>query len=392
MPTDPDLRLLAELCSQPTAPFAEHAVINFVRQWASRQRLDVRSDSAGNLLVALPGRSSSAQTRRLVFAAHLDHPGFVADRQDGRTLLAHFRGGVRASHMTRAAVCFFPAGPDQPLRGVVEATAGEPYPASAVIRLTGSARPVPPGTPGLFDLTPARFTRTHFHSRACDDLAGAAAALAALRHLRRRRGPTPVAVLLTRAEEVGFIGALEAVRAAPGDRLLNKRHDLLLAIECSAEQPYARQHDGVVIRVGDRTSVFNSSLTAFLTDTARKLAEREATFKFQRALMPGGTCESTVYDAWGYHAAAVCVPLGNYHNMPPLADSTRAQRSARTGSRPHLAAEHISLADYRNMIRLFVEVGLTAHTYRPGHVELKKRLLERLKKLRPLLTAPAASS
>ena len=31
--------------------------------------------------------------------------------------------------------------------------------------------------------------------------------------------------------------------------------------------------------------------------------------------MPGGTCEATVYDAYGYTAAAVCIPLGNYHNM-----------------------------------------------------------------------------
>lgn len=381
MPTSPELRLLAELCSCPTAPFAESAVLEFVSRWARRRHLHLARDASGNLLVStLPPRRLRPGQRRLVLAAHTDHPGFVAHAQDGRTLTAHFRGGVRADHVTGAAVRFYPdpAGPG--VRGRVVATAGEPYPVSALVELSGTAPPLPPGTPGMFDLTPARFTRTHFHSRACDDLAGAAAALAALDALARRKPPTPVAVLLTRAEEVGFIGALAAVMDRSGHGLLRKRHDLLLAIECSAEQPYARQHDGVVLRVGDRTSIFNSSLTAFLADTAKALAERDPDFRYQRALMPGGTCESTVYDAWGYHAAAVCVPLGNYHNMP----------SAPLGrGQPRVAPEHISLADYRNMVKLFIALAGQAHTYRPGHVALRQRLTRRFKTLRPLLHGAA---
>lgn len=38
MPLSPDLRLLADLCSLPTAPFAEGAVIAFVTAFARRHR------------------------------------------------------------------------------------------------------------------------------------------------------------------------------------------------------------------------------------------------------------------------------------------------------------------------------------------------------------------
>jgi hypothetical protein len=31
--------------------------------------------------------------------------------------------------------------------------------------------------------------------------------------------------------------------------------------------------------------------------------------------MPGGTCEATVYDVYGFTAGSICVALGNYHNM-----------------------------------------------------------------------------
>ena len=69
-------------------------------------------------------------------------------------------------------------------------------------------------------------------------------------------------------------------------------------------QPYAKQGDGAILRVGDRTSIFNSGLTYFLGQKADELAKRyKKTFKYQRALMPGGTCEATVYDVYGYTAA-----------------------------------------------------------------------------------------
>lgn len=176
-----------------------------------------------------------------------------------------------------------------------------------------------------------------------------------------------VAVLLTRAEEDGFIGALGSVLTPK----LLKPNDRVVSIECSAAQPAALLGGGVTVRVGDATSVFDSTLTHFLTAQAKALADEDSAFKFQRALMPGGTCEATVFDAWGYQSAAACVPLGNYHNMDRDAGK--------------LAAEFIDVADWRSMVRLFIRCARNADEIDGGFTDLKARLMARFEEHRPLL-------
>ena len=69
------MRLLHELCSVPTAPFAEGHVVRYVERFAQeRPGLILRRDTSGNLLLSLP---KTTQAPRWVFAAHMDHPGFV---------------------------------------------------------------------------------------------------------------------------------------------------------------------------------------------------------------------------------------------------------------------------------------------------------------------------
>jgi endoglucanase len=177
-----------------------------------------------------------------------------------------------------------------------------------------------------------------------------------LEHLHKRPPANTVALLLTRGEEVGFIGALASVLRPK----LLRESDRVISIETSAEQPYAQQGGGVILRVGDRTSIFNSQFMFFLNSVAEDLQKRDKAFKFQRSLMPGGSCEATVFDAFGYITGAVCVPLGNYHNMDK--------------SRRRIAAEYIDLDDWKCMVRLFVELAHRAGEFKPGHVALKRRL------------------
>jgi endoglucanase len=365
------MEILTDLCSVPTAPFVEGRVVEFVERFVKqRRRLTLSRDAFGNLLIELPARNAEGKPLpRWVFTAHMDHPGFVAhEMADRRTLLAHFRGGVLAEFFAGSKVRFFDA--DREVSGVVtECSGGEDrgYPTFARLRVPG---PVTPGALGMWDVGPGRVKGGKFYSRVCDDLAGAAAALAMLEELAKdakNAPPSPVAVLLTRAEEEGFIGAIAASRRP---QLLRKT-DRVIAIECSARQPYAPQGKGAVIRVGDRTSTFHSGLTYYITRLAEDLAKADKSFAFQRALMPGGTCEATVYDVYGFTAASICVALGNYHNM----DRERGK----------IAAEYIDLADWRNMVRLFVEVARKGHAYEPGHRLLKGRIEARYEKLKHLL-------
>jgi endoglucanase len=112
-----------------------------------------------------------------------------------------------------------------------------------------------------------------------------------------------------------------------------------VAIEASKALPHARQGDGPILRVGDRTSTFDDALTRWIARVAAELAGPSGRrFRWQRRLMDGGTCESTAYQLFGYRCAALCVPLGNYHNM---------------SDRGRIAAESIRLSDLVGLVRLF---------------------------------------
>ncbi|MDP9175894.1 MAG: hypothetical protein M3O30_18810 [Planctomycetota bacterium] len=358
--------ILKTLCSVPTAPFAESHVVQYVEAFIARRKgLTLRSDESGNLLIELGSKKSKP---RWVFTAHMDHPGFVAQKMvDAKTLRASFRGWVKVEYVRGAKVRFFDG--KREIAGIVTSATVEDYDQRAVphevtIRVK---EPVTPGSPGMFDQGEGRYKGAKFYSRLCDDLAGAAACLAMLDRLHARPPIAPVAVLFTRAEEEGFIGCIAACK----NQTLLRKSDRVVAIECSSVQPVAPQGSGVIIRVGDRTSVFNSSLTYFLGEQAEKLKKTDKTFQYQRALMPGGTCEATVYDIYGYTAASLCVALGNYHNM-----DTKTKR---------IAPEFINVQDWKNMVKLFVRLARKGHEYKPGHAALKKRILQRYNRIRHLL-------
>jgi endoglucanase len=359
------MNILAELCSIPTAPFVERDVVEYVREFVRQHpKLKLTTDPFGNLLIELPGENR--RLPRWIFTAHMDHPGFIAEKMlDRRTLRAVFRGGVRAEFFKGSRVRFFDG--DREITGTVRNfTVGKErgYPERVDLRVT---EPVASGSPGMWDQGEGRMKGDKFLSRVCDDLAGAAGALGMLSELAGRPPQATVAVLLTRAEEEGFIGAI----AASLEPKLLRRTDRVIAIECSAMQPYAPQGKGAIIRVGDRTSVFNSALSYFITQQATALAKKDKSFLYQRALMPGGTCEATVYDIYGFTAASICIALGNYHNMDV--------------AKKKIGPEYINVNDWQSMVKLFVHVARNGHTYEPGHKFLKARVEKRFNKFKHLL-------
>ena len=358
--------LLKSLCSVPTAPFAEGRVVEFVRRFVRDHRgLRLGEDEWGNLLIECTGTDRKAKRPRLVFAAHMDHPGFVAGpMRDARSLAAAFRGGVRAEYFKGTPVRFFQSSREVVGRVKDVKVAKDGYPEAATISVP---RAVERGAVGMWDVGPGRYRGKQFHSRVCDNLAGAAAALAMIAQIAPRPVPSTVAVLLTRGEEEGFIGAIGAVQKP---RLIRKS-DRLIVIECSAMQPYAPQGKGPIIRVGDKTSVFNSALTYFITQQAAALAKADKKFVYQRALMPGGTCEATVYDLYRYTAASICVSLGNYHNMDTAGKN--------------IAAENIDVADWKGMVRLFVRIARKGHEFDPNNPTLRDRLEKRFEKFKKQL-------
>jgi endoglucanase len=359
------MKILQQLCSIPTAPFMEDRVAAYIGRFvAGRKKLRLSRDATGNLLIELAGRKRGPA--RWVFTAHMDHPGMMARGMiDARTVEAEFRGYVLAEFMKGAKVRFFD-GTEEIAGKVIHVTPDKDGPRANLVRAR-VARPVPAGAIGMLDQGEGRIKGRRFYCRVCDDLGGAAATLAMIDQLHRNPPAAPVAVLLTRAEESGFVGAIAACLKPK----LLKKTDRVIAIETSSAQPYAPLGQGPIIRVGDKTSTFNSSLTYFLTQQAEAMKKKDKTFQYQRALMPGGTCEATVYDVYGYQTSAICVALGNYHNMDR--------------DRKKIGPEYIDVGDWKNMVKLFVAIARHGHEYEPGHKTLRRRLEQRFAEKRPLL-------
>jgi endoglucanase len=354
--------LLERTLRCPTAPYREGEVIAWVREFAeARPHLVLRGDPDGNLLLSRRGVRRSA--RPLVLGAHMDHPGFRALRsrklRDGHRVEALFLGGVRPEFFPGARARFYDG--DGEVVARVERTVRDRR--SGEQRVSLSARkPVRRGAFGTWDLPGFRISRRNpdlVETRAADDLAGLAGVLALMDVIDRVDPARRVDVrgLFTRAEEVGFVGALAV---ASGRRL--PRGARIVAIEASKALPDAPQGEGPILRVGDRTSVFDDGLSRWLGRVAAGLA-RSRRFRYQRKLMDGGTCESTAYQLFGYRCAGLCLPLGNYHNM---------------SERGRIAAETIRLSDLVGLVRFFEGlVRADGDAPRPGRVDPLRHRLDR---------------
>ena len=324
-------RWLHQLTHLPTAPGVEDAVIDWVRRWVARRSdLRVSQDSGGNLLITQKRRTTKAP---LLAVAHMDHPAFVITEVDDREAVFEFRGGVTAPYFENARVVVV-SRPDGAKATVTEYD--EPNQAGR-LRIT-SRGSIEPGDIAMWSMRDEKAASDRFKAPACDDLAGVAAALAALDICRRDSSLAHFGVLLTRAEEVGLVGAIHAAkhRTIPdGSRLLS--------IETSRELVNARIGEGPVIRTGDRATVFDRELTNRISRAAET-----AGIPHQRRLMDGGGCEATAFGAYGFQAGGLCLCLGNWHNRGNLDEVEQGIGEAI----PML--EEISLSDFHGLIALLV--------------------------------------
>lgn len=360
------VRWLEELTVIPTAAGREGRVIAWVEAWVARRRnLRLRRDEAGNLIIT---RTGARRGKPIFLQAHLDHPAFVvrAASRD-RDVELEFRGGVHDPYFADAVIEIFDAETAPRRARIVELQADRKPFKRVRARLTRSGPPVAKGAIGRWafrgDLP--RIERGLFHTHACDDLAAVAAALATLDTLGSRGDAGNVGVLLTRAEEIGFVGTLAACRDGS-----IPRDSRLICLENSrsfAESPIGA---GPILRVGDRLSVFSPELTNRLGAVLTRHAKKRPGFTWQRKLMPGGACEATAFSAFGYESTCICLPLGNYHNMGDIDGVAKGKRPARV--RP----ECISLDDYHGMIEMLsvCVTQMDADDANPIRADLARRL------------------
>jgi endoglucanase len=317
----------------PTAPCHEgHVRACLQKRLAGLPHVTTRTDEFGNLHAVYEHQARGREPFRLV--AHLDHPAFVVQKQE-----LHFAGGMDEKYFAGKKIVFHAEKDLQPLgRAVIVRTAfkGDHKP----VKLDGA---IPAGaTFARWDLPPARCTKSLFISPACDDLAQVSTVLALIRRLALSRSPGCVHALFTRAEEIGFAGALAALKGKPGPTSM-----VTLSLETSQARGFARVGAGPIVRVGDRLSVFDSRITHWLETAFRDLTARHPKTVHQRLLMGGGTCEASVFSRAGIPTGALCVALNHYHNMGP-------GRSVRS--------ESISLRDWQGLYDFLFFLATEAKT------------------------------
>jgi endoglucanase len=320
------LQLLRDILQQPAAPFREQHVVRCVVSHLERAGVPHFLDPVGNLVI---GVGNEKAYRRLLqqkqqepvrlFVAHMDHPGFHGLRWlSPRRLAVQWHGGSPLKHLAGARMWL---ANDDGLLGYGRLAKPTLLKAGwamdrAEVRLDADAvAEAVAGTEakqlfgGFAFRSQSWISGKRLYTRAADDLVGVFAIVATAIDLQRRKQPAPFIGLLTRAEEVGFVGAVKHLEL---DWLAAARRPLVcVSLEASRTLPGARIGKGPVVRLGDRRTTFDSSLLKVLTDVAEKILPG----RHQRRVMDGGSCEATATTAWGLPTMGITLPLGNYHNQ-----------------------------------------------------------------------------
>ena len=342
VPDRATLQRLRELLAQPTAPYREGAVRAWAVERLASAGVPCCDDPDGNLVV---GADSLAGYRRalarrddgaaVVLVAHMDHPGFHGVRWVAAQQLAvRWHGGGPVRHLDGARVWLSIDGVRE-LQGVMR----EPQPArhghglrSAVVELAEAPQPRPAARRfygGLAFRAPNWRAGHRLYTRVADDLTGVFAIVESAITARRRRPGAPALFgLLTRAEEVGFVGMLAHLEAGWLQRA--RRPLLCVSLEASRHGPGARLGGGPVVRLGH-----------------------------------------------GLPAAGLALPLGNYHNQ-----NLDGGQDAGAAGGP--APEFVDLRDIAGLLTLCWGLAQTRWLDDPW-ATTRQRLGQRLRGARRLL-------
>ncbi len=318
------LHLLLDLLAQPTAPFREEHVIACVGRVLEQANIPFFADPVGNLVIGAASkadylrriREKSTEPLR-VFIAHMDHPGFHGvEWLSPRRLKVLWLGGAPVKHLAGAAVWLADShgwAGSGALRNVALVASKRTIHSAEVVLDTPLDKPANSLYGGFQFRAPVWRRGKKIYTKAADDLVGVfaivATALALFGAAKRRASPIPFIGLLTRAEEVGFVGVVGHFELGWLDA--KRRPIVCVSLEASRTLPGAIVGKGPVVRLGDRRTVFNPDALKVLAD----LAEHVLPGKHQRRVMDGGACEATAATAYGFPAIGISVPLGNYHNQ-----------------------------------------------------------------------------
>ncbi len=392
------MSFLTELLSCRTAPFREHFAEERLKIELDHHRIPSFKDPHGNVVV---GAGSSAEYLRILkrgsasaptrfFIAHMDHPGFhIAGSGSGLRLEATWHGGTPVEHLESAEVWLKCRDlPNWEGRGRIRSAMKAVHGRSVANSQIEISEPLPSSVNALSLFGGFRFQAPCWEEAGCvrgsvcDDLVGCFAIIETAKKVftkgKARAGFAPFLGLLSRAEEVGFVGTIAHLEL--GWIKKSRIPPLVVSLETSrALLPGAEIGKGPVVRLGDKFTVFSPGPTRALTELAAKILPE----KHQRRIMDGGTCEGSAATVFGLPTIALSVPLGNYHNQ---------SFEGGTGSLGSLgpAPEFVHLQDVAGLLALTSAIAKRAFRFDRPWEATRTVYRQSLVKYRALL-APGAS-
>ncbi|MBI2342136.1 MAG: M28 family peptidase, partial [Deltaproteobacteria bacterium] len=306
---------------------------DYVSKFCKKLNVSLRKDKYGNLIA----HYKLGQAKQpVILTAHMDHPGFeIAAVKNGR-LCTGILGGIKPEYFDGAKVCIMTSGGI--IKGKVAGKLGnKKWHGKHIFEIKAkNGYKAKSGNFGWYDIPPFRISGGLLYTKGADNLVSAAALLELLHYLKRNKIAADVRCLFTRAEEVGFIGCVAFSKSVQ-----LPRNAPIIVLECSsASAGGVKIGSGPVLRVGDKMSCFTPEIDCWLKSISNDLAKKNKKFKFQRALLSGGTCEASVWTINGRKVGGLAFPLGNYHN----------------NGRKNYAPEFISISDYKLMQKLLVQI------------------------------------
>jgi putative aminopeptidase FrvX len=336
---DETLRTVERIASAPTAPYHEFRAMRAIASALSEAGIATETDAYGQLHARV---TRGEAKRSLALIAHTDHPAFEITRASGNEGRAKILGGFHARLFARAVPVLVCDDTDAaPFRAtlddhVTELDVTDNSLGHCRIR---AERDLRAGQWAVLDLPGFETQGDELRLRAADDLALCAVVALTLSGLRDAAGAHDVRAVFTRGEETGLYGA----RLVAEDGLL-PRDTVVVSLEASRALADARAGAGVVVRPGDVYNTFSNDGERFLRVARERLTE--ANIPTQRALLTGGTCESSVFVRLGWTTTAIALPNVNYHNQDDASD--------------RFVPEVVRLSDLRGAVALLVEAALAA--------------------------------
>jgi len=329
--------VIFNMLSLPTVPLRESWVRGTIATLCKQNGLPFFSDRAGNLWVNASS-PEEIKSSKLVFVAHMDHPGITIDNfyMQGSTVISEgqWHGGGPARLIGQPVMIFsdFNAGTSF-LGTIVQHSVKDERPGKVVIKSTDkdndwaklsteTKRFGPWGACLFFSEIPngVSLRKDIWRTKAADDLISVSVILDSL----IKTAQTGVIALFTTDEEEGMNGAYAAL-----NEHIASPDTVAFSIEVT-DYSFAgvQLGNGPIIRYGDSETQFTLPVIEKITDLAKAFQGQNTAFRYQIQGTSKGVTEGTAFSRYQFPIGGLSLALKNYHNKAPNGEAVPEEVSA----------------------------------------------------------------